>query len=135
MSVDTEYGINPAAEGGPASTIRLPNQGFKSYDGAANQMYNIGVDLGNIEQRGNWRITYNYKTIEEAATWNGMVDDDFGYNGLGGANVRGHHIKAWYRLYDPLTLSFSYFMTEAMNTPAGARARQDRFFMDLIWAF
>ena len=45
--------------------------------------------LGSVKQKGNWQIAYNYKTIESAVAWNGLVDDDFGFNARGGTDVRG----------------------------------------------
>jgi hypothetical protein len=63
------------------------------------------------------------------------VDDDFGFNAKGGTDVRGHHIKAWYRPFDPLTLIMSYFITEQINNVPGTQANQQRLFIDAMLSF
>jgi Putative porin len=127
ITLGAEYANNPAASSAP-----FPG---KNYAGAANQAYNLGVVFGSVKQKGNWQIAYNYKTIETASTWNGLVDDDFGFNAKGGTDVRGHHIKAWYRPLDPLTLVVSYFITEQINNVPGTQAHQQRLFIDAMLSF
>lgn len=127
ITIGGEYVKNPGANADP-----FPG---KAYDGSNNQAYNLGVTFGSAKVRGNWQISYNYKYIEAAATWKGMNDDDFGWDGRGGTDVRGHFIKAWYKPADALTVVLSYFITEQINNTALVRPEQQRIFLDLIWAF
>ncbi|MDB6055504.1 MAG: hypothetical protein JWN25_3027 [Verrucomicrobiales bacterium] len=127
ITVSAEYINNPAASGAPFAG--------KSYTGAGNEAYNLGVVFGSAKKKGNWQIAYNYKNIEPASVWHGMNDDDFGFNSKGGTDVRGHHIKAWYKPYDSMTMVLSYFITEQINNPSTVDVKQDRLFFDVVWAF
>ena len=83
-----------------------------------------------ISRSGKDEITAVYNVCQHRG--NRLVDDDFGYNGKGGTNVRGHHIKAWYRPFDPMQVVVSYFITEAINTSGNLHPRQQRLFFDLL---
>jgi len=100
-----------------------------------NQAYNFGGVIGSSKLKGNWQLSYNYKSIQSAAVWRGLNDDDFGYNLKGGTDVRGHQVIASYKISDPLTFSVRYMHTEWISNPAGQQAIQDRVFVDLLWAF
>jgi hypothetical protein len=127
VAIGGEYVHNPGANGDAFAG--------KTYSGRGNQAYNIGLTLGSVKQKGNWQLAYNYKYIEPAALWHGLNDDDFGFNAKGGTDVKGHHIKAWYRPYDPLTIVLSYYITEQINNPGGSTVDQNRIFLDLVWSF
>jgi hypothetical protein len=107
----------------------------KNYAGANNEGYNLGVILGSAKKRGNWQVNYNYKQLQSAVVWHGMNDDDFGFNAKGGTDVRGHHIKAFYKPADSMTVVMSYFITEQINNAPGTRVAQNRLFVDLMWSF
>ncbi|MDB6125718.1 MAG: hypothetical protein JWQ71_4711 [Pedosphaera sp.] len=127
IAVGAEYVNNPAA-----SSQSFPG---KTYSGKANEAYNFGLQLGNAKARGNWQIAYNYKNIETASTWHGLNDDDFGFNGRGGTDVRGHQVKAAYHIYDPFTLGLSYYNTEQIANAPGTKAHQQRLFVDFLLTF
>ena len=100
-----------------------------------NEAYNIGVTFGSAKAKGNWQLSYNYKNIETASVWHGLNDDDFGFNGRGGTDVRGHQVIGSYHPYDPLFVNFRYMRTERIGNPVNTSAEQDRIFFDLVWAF
>jgi hypothetical protein len=100
-----------------------------------NEAYNLGISFGHARSKGNWMITYNYKNIERSSVWHGLNDDDFGFNGRGGTDVRGHQVIASWRVADPLTFTVRYMKTEQIAAFPGTHADQDRLFMDLVWAF
>ncbi len=107
----------------------------KNYSGRGNEGYNLGLLVGSAKKKHNWQLSYNFKTIETAATWRGMVDDDFGFNERGGTDVRGHLVRGVYRVYDSMTCGFSFFHTEQISNPPGTQSKQDRIFVDLVWSF
>ncbi len=129
-----EYVNNPGANG------RLSNGQPQPYSSLQNEAYDMGVTFGSSKAKGNWQISYTYKTIETASVWRGLTDDDFGYNGHGGANVRGHWINASYKILNPLTLGVQYFLTDQIvNDVVGGVAQpkksQDRLFVDFMLSF
>ncbi len=127
ITVGVEYVNNPAASSAPFAG--------KNYSGKANEAYNLGFQVGNAKNKGNWQIAYNYKNIETASTWHGINDDDFGFNGRGGTDVRGHQLKAAYHAYDPLILGLSYYNTEQIANAPGTKAHQQRIFLDVLLTF
>jgi hypothetical protein len=78
-----------------------------------------------------------------------MTDSDFGAfyqgtwpnGGLGpgygaGTNVRGHHVKAVYALFDAMTLGITYGRTHLIDEfPAGSNSDMSRLIVDAIWKF
>jgi Putative porin len=100
-----------------------------------NEGYNLGVTFGSSKAKGNWQINYNYKNIETAATWRGLNDDDFGYNAKGGTDVRGHQVIASYHPADPFTFNVRYMLTERIINAPDTQSKQNRLFLDLVWAF
>jgi len=127
ITLGAEYTVNPGASDADF-------QG-KLYSGAANEAYNLGIQFGSNKKKHNWQISYNFKTLESASLWKGMVDDDFGFNARGGTDVRGHLIRGSFRFYDSMTFGVSYFKTERITNPNGIHAEQDRIFADLMWSF
>src|SRR5206468_2599072 len=90
VTLGAEFAKNPAA-GADTTVAPVPK-----YGGSGNQAYNLGFQLGNAKNKGNWQIAYNYKHIGAASVWHGLNDDDFGFNGRGGTDVKGHQVKAAY---------------------------------------
>jgi hypothetical protein len=129
VTIGVEYAKNPAAG---ADTTLAP---VPKYGGSGNQAYNLGFQLGNAKAKGNWQIAYNYKHIGSAAVWHGLNDDDFGFNGRGGTDVKGHQLKVAYHVYDPLVLGFSYYNTQEISNGPGTQAKQQRIFLDVLLAF
>ena len=127
VTLGAEYVNNPAANG--AAFVG------KNYAGADNVAYDLGVSLGSSKTKGNWQLSYDYKSIDTAAVWRGLTDDDFGFGGKGGTDVRGHQIGASYRVLKPLTLGVRYFKTEQINNKPTKLNEQDRVFVDLLWNF
>lgn len=126
-----EYAVNPDADG----HITLAN-GTKTpqpYGGKQNEAYNLGVTFGSSKLKHNWQIGYTYKNIETASLWRGLMDDNFGYNGRGGADVRGHLVAASWRMATPLLAQVQYFNTQPINRTH--ETHQDRFLVDLMWSF
>ncbi len=127
VTLGAEYFVNPGA-----NDIAFTG---KNYGGRGNEGYNLGLVIGSSKKKHNWQLSYNYKTIETAAGWRGFVDDDFGFNGLGGTDVRGHLVRGSYRIVESMTVGFAFFHTEQISNPVGTQAKQDRIFVDLLWSF
>lgn len=111
------------------------NPSAKGLDDSDAQAFNIGIAIGNTKLKHNWQLNYNYKEIGTAALWHGLVDDDFGYGGKGGTNVRGHQVTLAYRAAAPLTMSVRYMHGEQILHAPGTSAEEDRLFFDLLWSF
>lgn len=116
ITVGAEYINNPAAR-------------------ADNEAYNLGITFGSNKHKGNWQLSYNYKNIEASSLWHGINDDDFGFNGKGGTDVRGHQIIASYHPYEPFTVNLRYMLTEQINHAPGKPREQNRIFFDMVWGF
>jgi hypothetical protein len=129
ITISGEYVNNPGANGLMANGTHQP------YDGTQNTAYNAGVTFGSSKQKGNWQIGYTYKNIETASLWRGFIDDNFGFNGKGGTDVRGHLISASYKVFAPLQLGVSYFKTEQINNIPTKLNEQDRLFVEMIFSF
>jgi len=127
VTLGAEYFVNPGANAAPFAG--------KAYSGRANEGYNLGLVLGSSKRKHNWQVSYNFKTIESAAAWRGIIDDDFGFNALGGTDVRGHLVRGSYRLFDAMSFGVSFFHTEQIANPTGTQAKQDRVFADVLWSF
>ncbi|MDB6018984.1 MAG: hypothetical protein JWR19_3473 [Pedosphaera sp.] len=129
LTVGVEYANNPAA-----GTDTTPGN-VPKYSGRGNEAYNLGFQLGSTKLKGNWQIAYSYKYIGSAAVWHGLNDDDFGFNGRGGTDVKGHQVKVAYHAYDAVTLGLSYFNTQEISHGTGTQARQQRLFLDVLLTF
>ncbi len=117
--------------------------------------YNVGVTMGSAKKKGNWQVSYNFENIELNSVWSGWNESDFGVRGKGGSNVRGHTIKASYKVANPLMFNVAYFVTQNIKstaladapnagTPAlginsgsqiAGREKQYRLQCDLVWSF
>ena len=100
-----------------------------------NEAYNLGISFGSNKKKGNWQLSYNYKSIEASSLWHGLNDDDFGFNVKGGTDVRGHQIVASYHVFDPVLLNLRYMLTEQINNVPGKPVEQTRIFADIVWSF
>ncbi len=117
-----------------------------------NNAYEAGLQLGKAGKKGAWEVSARYKHLEKDATYEELVDDDFGgyyaatpagyarsagYNS--GTNVRGVILKAAYSPYDALTLAVTYFATELIDNPSATVKEKDsgsgRLYLDAIWKF
>ena len=127
ITVGGEYAVNPAASDRPFLG--------KKYKGAANEAYNFGVTFGSAKAKGNWQAGYEYKTIETAAVWRGLNDDDFGFNGKGGTDARGHIFNTSYHAFEPLFLNFRCFLTEQINNTPAKLNKQLRVQVDAVLTF
>jgi hypothetical protein len=98
-----------------------------------NNAYEFGITAGKAGKKGAWELGIRYKHLEKDATFEELVDDDFGayyaatptgyskgagYNS--GTNVRGVILKAAYSPYDALTLAVTYFATELIDDPSAS---------------
>lgn len=133
VTASGEYANNPAANG----KIHLANGSYTAqpYSGLQNEAFSLGVTFGNSKAKGNWQVGYTYKNIETASLWRGLMDDNFGYGGKGGTDVRGHLVSASYRVFTPFLVQFQYFITEPINQTAKYQGESDRMLVDLIWSF
>ena len=117
-----------------------------------NNAYEAGLAVGKSGKKGAWEVSARYKRLEKDATYEELVDDDFGgfyaatpagySKGPGyssGTNVRGVVLKAAYSPYDALTLAVTYFATELIDNPSATVKEKDsgtgRLFVDAIWKF
>jgi hypothetical protein len=111
--------------------------------------YYGGVTFGKAAKKGTWELTYRYKSLGGDSWYEEMTDSDFGAfyqgtwpnGGLGpgygaGTNVRGHHVKAVYALFDAMTLGITYGRTHLIDEfPAGSNSDMSRLIVDAIWKF
>ena len=100
-----------------------------------NEAWNVGVTFGSSKVKGNWQVSYNYKDIGLNSVWAALTDSDFGVNGSGGTDNRGHVIKASYRPYDPLSMNLSFYLTEKITLNSLSHNSQMRMQADLVWTY
>jgi len=114
-----------------------------------NRGYSIGAIIGKAGKKGLWEINYRYTEFQADAWFEEFVESDFGayYKftppgaaGRGyrsGTNVRGHWIKGTYNIYDSLSFSVAYFMTELIHRPPGAPydSGTGRLFVEAVWKY
>jgi len=132
----------------------FPIKGFGEYLNnvaidSNNESYMAGITFGKAAKKGTWELTYQYRVLEGNSWYEELADDDFGAfyhagppsSGTGagfggGTNLRGHHIKAVYALYDSLTLGVTYYRGQAINeVPSGSKSTASHLLVDLIWKF
>ena len=97
--------------------------------------------FGKADKKGQWLIGYEYKDLEANATWDAIVDDDFGT--FGGTDRKGHVVNAVYCVKDWWQLGFKAFITDKIDAKrTGAHAQggfagQDslRFQADTMFKF
>jgi Putative porin len=69
--------------------------------------------FGKAEAAGQWLVGYEYKRLEANATFDAIVDDDFG--SFGGTDRKGHVVNAVYNVKDWWQLGFKAFITDKIN--------------------
>ncbi len=111
--------------------------------------YSFGVNIGKAGKKGLWEINYRYTELQADAWFEEFVESDFGgfYKfappgapGTGyrsGTNLRGHWIKGTYNVYDSLSFSVAYFLTDLIHEPAGGAydSRTGRLFVEAVWKY
>ena len=73
----------------------------------------VQAGFGKTEKAGQWMVAYEYKRLEANATFDAIVDDDFG--SFGGTDRKGHVIAAVYCPKDWWLLGFKAFVTEKID--------------------
>ncbi len=106
-----------------ASTVRrLPvsvfahvaeNTEVEREDGA----YAVGVSAGKAKNEGSWDAAWIYKTVEADAVVGSFTESDFAG---GGSDAEGHVFRGRYMLRDRLSLTGTYYLTEANSSGSGA---------------
>lgn len=104
-------------------------------DTPQNVGWNVGATFGSAKLKHNWQVAYFYKDIGKNAVWAGLNDSDFGVNGSGGTDNRGHVIKASYRPYDSLVMNLSVYLTEKITLNSLSHNSQTRLQADLVWTY
>jgi hypothetical protein len=102
-----------------------------------------GITFGKAAKKGTWEIAYRYEHLEGDAWWEELTDSDYGaynYSPSGqagyktGTNVKGHIIKGTYALYDSLSFTIKYWMTEQI-VETGGKTGANRLQVDMSWKF
>jgi hypothetical protein len=114
---------------------------------ANNDAWSAGVTIGKAGKKGLWELNYRYTRLEADAWYEELPESDFGafykVAPVGGAtgyrsgtNIRGHWIKATYNVYDSMSLSVAYFLTDLINKPgAPYDSGTGRLFVEAVWKY
>jgi hypothetical protein len=121
-----------------------------------NEAFMGGVVFGKASKKGQWELSYQYRSLGANSWYEELPDDDFngfyqaqqanagftsGTNPLGagyggGTNVRGHVAKASYALFDSLVFAVTYYNGNLISeNPAGSKSGVTHLLVDLIWKF
>ncbi|HEO99757.1 MAG TPA: hypothetical protein ENO02_10705 [Epsilonproteobacteria bacterium] len=108
-----------------------------AYNAAAddnNFGYEIGLQLGDTKEVGDWKLGYAYTDIQEDAVFGAHNDSD---NNNGGTAAKGHTIKAKYKMADNLELGGQFFFDKlyASRSATGTEADYERVQLDVILKF
>lgn len=120
---------------------------------ANNDAWSAGVTIGKAGKKGLWELNYRYTRLEADAWYEELSESDFGayyktslpgtaYTGQSGTgyrsgtNVKGHWLKATYNVYDSMSLSVAYFLTDLINKPgAPYDSGTGRLFVEAVWKY
>lgn len=97
--------------------------------------WGLGTKVGSILKKGDWEVSYTYKSIEPESVVGGFNDSDFGASGHSGKH--GSVFKAGYALMDNVTINTAaFFVSNLTSGTAGVLDEaQQRFQTDLVWKF
>ncbi|MBP9865707.1 MAG: putative porin [Candidatus Omnitrophica bacterium] len=98
-----------------------------------NLAWALGTKVGGILKKGDWEVSYAYKSIEPDSVVGNFNDSDFGFSGHSGHH--GSVFKAGYALMDNVSLNLAAFFVNNLTTgTAGVNDEaQQRFQTDLVW--
>lgn len=90
----------------------------------------VGFHLGQLKEKGDWRLSYNWRKTEANATLAGLNESDF----VGGTtDSKGHTLSYFYGLSKGINLGATYFMAE-QSADSGGRD-YNRLLVDLNLKF
>ncbi len=97
--------------------------------------WGLGTKIGGIVKKGDWEVSYTYKSIEPESVPGGFNDSDFGASGHSGHH--GSVFKGGYALMDNMTVNFAAFFVNNLTTGTASvnDEAQQRFQTDLVWKF
>jgi hypothetical protein len=115
-------------------------------DGAGNQFFNVGYQLGDTKKKGHWQVGAEYRFVEAASYDSFLTDSNFASNYL---NQQGFILRASYAFTDNIWGAVSYFhsnsidgnatpvrgLTASSNTASSLIKQVDLFQLDLNWKF
>ncbi|NJK92846.1 MAG: hypothetical protein HC904_14115 [Blastochloris sp.] len=97
------------------------------------QLFNVGMTMGRVRNKGSWDVTAEYRYVEEAAYTQFLGDSDF--NG----GQPGHHgfiVSSGYAFTDNIQGRVTYFNSENINPNTTLTSGQDQVLqVDLAWRF
>lgn len=113
-----------------------------------NVAYGFGPTFGKAGRKGTWEVSVKYKELPADAVYEETVDSDYGafyrsappYDATrgyrAGVNTRGPVFRVSYSIFDSLTFSAMYAITELIDeVPLGSRSDGSRLIVDAVWKF
>jgi hypothetical protein len=79
--------------------------------------YSGQIAFGGNKKKGEWQVAYQYKYLEADAVLDALTDSDWGTEG--GADRKGHVVKASYNLQDWWQIGATAFLTEKISDRTG----------------
>ncbi len=113
-----------------------PNEQFDALNGNSlgtrrdRDAQSIGVVLGQLKQKGDWRFEWKYAHIEANSVVGPMADADFGF-----ANSKGQMINGAYKVHDNIALQASLYLTEPIYNEDNTRTMTPSFIFDVIFQY
>jgi len=89
--------------------------------------YLAGVLLGNIKEKGDWQVQYQYESLDANATLGLITNSDFAG---GGTDVKGSTFSAKYAVDAKWYVGTTYFFNNTTGIKLGGDASYDRIQLD-----
>ena len=92
--------------------------------------YQLGVKFGwpNLDLRGNWRVSFDYRRLEGDAVLDAFADSDFL---LGGTNAKGYILRGDYAVMDNVAATLRWVSAEEIDADIIDNILINRLFLDL----
>jgi len=83
---------------------------LKNYD-TTDDAYLLGVNVGDVvvEEKGDWKVSVNYRRLEPDSVLAIMTDSDFH---MGATNAKGYELAATYGVDENVAVDFDYIKSE-----------------------